>query len=323
MRRRWKLFGGLLLTVWLAALLSACSLQHSTEPQWLTLVTTTELDQSGLLDQLLPPFEQQTGVHVKRVPVSTATALQYASNAGVDVVLLPAGPAFDNLAGPAPANPPYQAKPFPTPTVGTTPSLIPPALPNLLYNERQVAFWDQLVILAPLNDTQQLKVHADALTCLKAISSTNNKFYGADPAIEPGLAQAEQRLWTSLGRYSPTDRGTGYQQIPGDFDAILKKAAADQAYTIVPLSTYLANTAAQSQLQIGFQNDKALYLPYEIAVPNNSPTQAQDRDIPLARTLLAFLTGPQAQTLIANFTNVKNSAPPYRPYYFPVYLPPL
>ncbi len=321
-RGKWLAVG--LVSLWLATLLSACSLQREAEPRWLVLLTTKELDESGLLEAIIPPFEQQSGLKVKRLPLATATALGYADKAGIDLILLPGGPALDQRAGPSPTFPAYQPEPFPTPTPNAGPSEIAPPLPGLLYNERRLAFWSQLVLVAPLNDPLGLSTRPDAVTGLKVIATTNSKFYGPLPASEPGLATLEQRLWNVIGRFGPADRGSGYRQIEGDFEKLLKTAAQDGAYTLVPFSTFLINrNEIKDKLKIGFENDKALFLPYEIAVPNNSPPQNQDRDVKLARSFVAFLTNQTGQSIITKFSPSGQSSLPYRPYYFPVFVAPL
>ena len=51
------------------------------------LATTTSTDNSGLLDELLPVFEERTGIEVKAVAVGTGAALRMASKGQADVVL--------------------------------------------------------------------------------------------------------------------------------------------------------------------------------------------------------------------------------------------
>ena len=51
------------------------------------LATTTSVQDSGLLDQLLPAFEQETGIHVRAVSVGTGKALELGRLGEADVVL--------------------------------------------------------------------------------------------------------------------------------------------------------------------------------------------------------------------------------------------
>jgi tungstate transport system substrate-binding protein len=316
----WGLLVALLLA--LSLVLAACSTDRSAvEPKWLVLVTTQELEDSGLLDIIIPPYEKASGVRVKRLPVTTATALDYASKAGVDVLLLPGGPALDKLGGPGPTYPPYQREPFPTPTAYAGPGQEPPLQPDALYNERKLALWSELVALAPVDD-QLIKNPPDVAGFLKLVTLNNAPFYAPAPAQEPGLAATEERFWGLKGFFTPADRGTGYRQIEADIATIVKKAAEDKAFTIAPLATFVKlqdDSAVKGKLEIALSGDIALYQPYEVLVPNNTP--GTDRDVKLARTLADYLTNQQAQALIAGYIPPGANHSLYRPYYYPVYVP--
>ena len=54
----------------------------------LILATTTSTQDSGLLDILLPHFQQQTGYQVKTVAVGTGAALKMAQEGNTDVLLV-------------------------------------------------------------------------------------------------------------------------------------------------------------------------------------------------------------------------------------------
>lgn len=325
-----NLFSLVLLTFSLSLLLSACSLDRTaTEQRWLVLVTTQELESSGLLDALLPPYEQATGVKVKRLPLGTAKALAYADKAGVDVLLLPAGLAFDKLAGATPTYPPYQAKPFPTPTPGNLayPTARPedgeaaPQPPGFLFNERRVALWSELVLVTPTSDPLRLPEANQefAAKTFKLIALTNTKLYAPSQAYEPGLYQASKRIWNQIGAFDLKDRGAGFRQFDGDINTVLRQAAEDGAYVLAPLASFVASGTSGKLKAFAFPADAATYLPYELALPNN--IGSQDRDVKLARTLAAYLTGTQAQEIIAKHTKGGFPNPPFRPHYFPVYVP--
>jgi tungstate transport system substrate-binding protein len=315
---------------WLLALLmvsslalAACSTDRSVvEPRWLVLLTTQELQDSGLLDIIIPPYEQANNVRVKRLPVTTAAGIDYALKAGVDVLLLPGGPALDQLGGPGPTYPPYQRESFPTPTAYAGPGPEPAPQPHpALYNERKLALWSELVALAPADD-QLVKNPPDIAGFLKLVALNNAPFYAPAPAQEPGLAATQERFWTLKGLYTPADRGAGYRVLDYDSAEIVKKAAGDKAFTIAPLATFLklqADPAVKGKLKIALPGDLALYQPYEVLVPNNAP--GTDRDVKLARTFADYLTNQKAQALIAGYTPSGADHPVYRPTYFPVYVP--
>lgn len=307
----------------LTLVLAACSTDRSAvEPKWLALVTTQELEDSGLLDIIIPPYEQANNVRVKRLPVTTALGLKYARNAGVDVLLLPGGPALDALGGPSPTYPPYQKELFPTPTAYAGPGPEPELQPNLLYNERKLALWTELVALTPADD-QTAQTAPDIANFLKLVVLNNTPFYVPTATQEPGLVATLDRLWGLKGLYTPADRGTGYRQIDADIATVVKKAAEDKAFVIAPLATFIklqqSDPTLKGKLKIALALDKTLYQPYEVLVPNNTP--GTDRDVKLARTLADYLTNQKAQALIAGYIPPGADHPLYRPYYYPVFIP--
>src|SRR5262249_49168954 len=79
-------------TTWLLILLSllaAVGCSGSDQPnKSLTLATTTSTQDSGLLDVLVPVFENQAGVKVKVVAVGTGQALELGRRGDADVLLV-------------------------------------------------------------------------------------------------------------------------------------------------------------------------------------------------------------------------------------------
>ena len=61
----------------------------------LKLATTTSTANSGLINQLNPVFEKQTGIRVDVISVGTGKALRLGKNGDVDVVLVHARSAED------------------------------------------------------------------------------------------------------------------------------------------------------------------------------------------------------------------------------------
>lgn len=310
----------------LSGLLTGCSLSRSgAEPKWLVLLTTAELDQSGLLDVILPPYEKSAGVRIKRLPLSTQTSLNYAALAGIDVVLLPGGTALDKLSGPQPTFAPFRPELYPTPTPHTTPAEPEEALAyNFLYYERKLAFWSKLVLLAPADSQLAIQPYSDVANTLKTLYLTNLPIYAPTSPAEPGLYDLGERLWRLIGRFEPKDRGTGYKQVEGDFLTVLKKAATDKAYIIAPLAVYLkaqSDPAIAGKFKIAIAEDNTLYLPYELAIPNNVPTQ--DRDVVAARALAQYLRGQSVQASLADFRLANSKEVIFKPHYFAAYVPPL
>ena len=93
------LFAG---TVLVFSLTTAQAADPSAEPlkpanPVLKLATTTSTDNSGLLKEILPVFEKETGYQVQVIAVGTGKALKMGEDGDVDVVLVHARAAEDKF----------------------------------------------------------------------------------------------------------------------------------------------------------------------------------------------------------------------------------
>ena len=64
-----------------------CALPVGAEKPGILLATTTSVRDSGLLDTLLPAFEEHTGIRVRVVAVGTGAALRMGREGNADVLL--------------------------------------------------------------------------------------------------------------------------------------------------------------------------------------------------------------------------------------------
>jgi tungstate transport system substrate-binding protein len=76
-----------LLSTMLAALLLVVGCTEDPESKIIILATTTSTQDSGLLDVLLPLFEEESGYRVKTIAVGTGEALAMATRGDADVLL--------------------------------------------------------------------------------------------------------------------------------------------------------------------------------------------------------------------------------------------
>ena len=77
----------LTLSALLATLLAATACFQGAERS-LVLTTTTSTYDSGLLDHIIPPFEEEHNAHVRVISVGTGQALAIAARGDADVVLV-------------------------------------------------------------------------------------------------------------------------------------------------------------------------------------------------------------------------------------------
>ena len=63
----------------------------------LTMATTTSTENSGLLDELIPPFEEKFDVQVDVVAVGTGAAIELGRNGDADIIFVHAREAEDEF----------------------------------------------------------------------------------------------------------------------------------------------------------------------------------------------------------------------------------
>ena len=85
MRKRFTLALSVLLVL---ILLVGCGGEKSEAGDSIILSTTTSTQDSGLLDYLLPKFEEETGIEVKVIAVGTGKALQMGKEGEADIMII-------------------------------------------------------------------------------------------------------------------------------------------------------------------------------------------------------------------------------------------
>src|SRR3982074_2046859 len=131
------------------------------------LATTTSTQDSGLLDVLVPLFQQQTGYQVKTVSVGTGAALALGARGEADVVLVHA-PASE-VQWMAQGN-------------GA---------------ERLLVMHNDFLIVGPADDPAHLKGDASALGAVKKIADAKAPFVSRGD--NSGTQQLELSLWQKTG----------------------------------------------------------------------------------------------------------------------------
>jgi tungstate transport system substrate-binding protein len=259
----------LLLSCLLTLALSACS-QTSPTPEPLPptspeiiLATTTSTQDSGLLDVLIPVFEQKSGYTVKTVAVGSGQALKMAEQGNADVLLVHSPAAEKAL------------------------------IANSFGIERQLVMHNDFVIVGPPPDPAKIREAQLAVEALQKIAAASAGFISRGD--DSGTHKMELSLWQQA---SLTPEGAWYQESGQGMGATLKIASEKEAYTLTDRATYLANRATLD-LAILFAGDKALLNMYHVIVVN--PAKWTKVNAAGARAFASFLLSPETQTLIGQF----------------------
>jgi len=252
---------------WVAALVAlACAVVGRADARSkpsIILATTTSTEDSGLLDVLVPRFEQESGIEVKVIAVGTGAALRMGGTGDADVLLVHAPD----------AERPYVAS-------------------GDLIDGRQVMHND-FILLGPPADPAGVRRARSAVDAMRAIAARGVFVSRGD---DSGTHKQEMALWTAAGidpralsRREETGQGMG---------ATLNVADQKRAYALSDRGTYLA-LRRRLALVVVFQGDTALRNIYHVYAVN--PARHRNAKRAEADRFIAFLVSPAVQQAIAAF----------------------
>ncbi len=265
--RKFRLFSSRLIMIpamllmILAFALAGCSSSGSTE---LILSSTTSTGDSGLMDVLLPIFEQQTGYKVKPIYVGSGAAMTMGERGEADVLLVHA---------------PDSEVAFMQAGHGTS---------------RKLVMHNDFVIVGPADDPAGIKGAASALDAISKIAAGNTIFVSRGD--NSGTNQLELKLWKNAA-IEPKGQ-SWYQESGQGMGATLNIASEKSAYTITDRATYLA-TRKNLSLDILVEGDPALLNIYHVIVVN--PQKSDKINNAGALAFADFMISTQAQEVIRTF----------------------
>jgi tungstate transport system substrate-binding protein len=229
----------------------------------LILATTTSTQDSGLLDVLIPQFEDAHDYKVKTIAVGSGEALRLASEGEADVVL---------------AHSPKAEEEFMTAGNGES---------------RIVVMHNDFVIVGPADDPAGIEDAATASEAFDKIASSESTFLSRGD--ESGTNTKELSLW-SAAEIEPG--GSWYQETGQGMGATLTATSEKQGYTLSDRGTYLAQKE-NLDLELLFEGDKALFNQYHVIVVD--PKKHSKVNAEGARAFAAFITSPSVQATIGEF----------------------
>jgi tungstate transport system substrate-binding protein len=242
-------------------LLTACG--GPDESPRVRLATTTSTDDSGLLDFLLPPFEEREGVKVDRIAVGTGRALALAKRGDADIILVHARAREDAFVAEG------------------------------WGIDRRDIMWNDFVIAGPAEDPAGIKDATGAADALARIAAAAATFISRGD--DSGTHTRELILWEAAG-IEPD--WTDYKEAGQGMGACLNIADEKRGYVLTDRGTYLA-FGRKVDLEVLVEGDPALRNPYGAILVN--PEKRPHVNADGARKLLDYLTSPEGQARIAAF----------------------
>ncbi len=230
----------------------------------LILATTTSTENSGLLDELIPPFEEKFDIRVDVVSVGTGKAISLAENGDVDIILVHAREAENAFVE-----------------------------AGYGVNRRDVMYND-FIILGPTADPAGVNGMEDATAAFTKIAEASSNFVSRGD--DSGTNKKELSLWSTAG-IEPS--GSWYIETGQGMGASLNVANEKQAYILVDRGTYLAYKA-DLDLEILVEGDPKLFNPYGI-IPVN-PAMHTHVNYQMAMAFVGYITSQQGQKIINEYT---------------------
>jgi tungstate transport system substrate-binding protein len=230
----------------------------------LILATTTSTEDSGLLNYILPEFEQLTGVTVDVIAVGTGQALKLGEDGNADVLLVHARAREDE---------------FMAAGHGV---------------RREDVMYNDFVIVGPDDDPAGIRGMTNAGDAFKLISESEAPFVSRGD--DSGTHSKEKAIW-SAARIEPA--GDWYISAGQGMGAVLTMAAEQQAYTLSDRATYLARLKEDLELSILVEDDPILFNPYGVIAVNPDKNPAIQNE--LANQFIDWIISVPTQEMIGQF----------------------
>ena len=242
----------------------------------LILATTTSTQDSGLLDVLVPMFQEQTGYTVQTIAVGSGEAMKMGEEGNADVLLVHA---------------PASEKDFMAAGNGT---------------DRFLVMHNDFIIVGPASDPAGIKGMTVAKDAFKAIFEAGANF--VTRGDDSGTHKKELALWKAAGLdpagqawYIETGQGMG---------ASMTVASETESYILTDRATYLANKD-NYQLEVLVEGDTSLLNVYHVITVSQTKWPKVNYEGALA--FANFMIDPETQKVIGEFGADKFGQPLFFP----------
>jgi tungstate transport system substrate-binding protein len=229
----------------------------------LRLATTTSVEQTGLLADLLPVFEARAGVKVQVLAVGTGQALELARRGDVDAVLV---------------HDPEAEERFVADGFGI---------------ERRALMHNDFVLVGPPDDPAGLRGGHDAVVALRAVAAAQAAFVSRGD--QSGTHRAELRLWRAAD-LAPS--GAWYVEAGQGQAQALLIASERKSYCLTDRATF-RTVREKVALELLVEGDPRLLNRYSGMLVN--PAKQPAVNVTAARAFLDWLVSSEAQARIGAF----------------------
>jgi tungstate transport system substrate-binding protein len=230
----------------------------------LILSTTTSTQDSGLLDVLIPAFQQASGYTVKTASVGSGQALKMGQDCNADVLLV---------------HSPTDEKAFMDAGYGS---------------DRRLVMHNDFIVVGPNTDPANVQATHSAVDAFTAIANAKATFISRGD--KSGTNSKELALWKKA---NITPQGDWYQESGQGMGPTLKIANEKNAYTLTDRATYLATRDNLDSLVIVLEGDNNLLNVYHVILVN--PAKCTKLNVDGAKAFADYVVSAEGQALIGKF----------------------
>ncbi len=235
------------------------------------MATTTSTYDSGLLDAILPEFEELYDAEVEVVAVGTGQALALGERGDVDVLLV---------------HDPAREEAFVRAGYGV---------------ERTILMYNDFILVGPLDDPAGVLDFSSAAEAFERIAGKQAEF--SSRGDESGTHGREKQIWEKVG-FQPTHEQDWYLSLGQGMGSTLQFANERGTYTLTDRGTFLAQSENLPNLKVlvgggsFFVNpDETLLNCYSVMIVN--PERYPQVKFNLARDFIRWITDPATKANIA------------------------
>ena len=217
-------------------LLALAACRDQSRPVYLDIATTTSVKNSGVLDELLRPFQQESGIIVRAHAAGSGRALEMMADGIVDLVLTHA--------------PRLETKYLAT---------------HATWVYRKIAF-NRFVIVGPPHDPAGVRGAPNAVEAFRRIARADVNFISRHD--ESGTHERESRMWEDAGRRPDTDN---LVVSAGSMATALRHTEERVGYTLSDEATF---RQFESSLELAalYADDDALLNTYAVVYSRGAAT---------------------------------------------------
>ena len=268
----------LLMLVYLSALLAGCAAPETTpvpttlvpeaaQPaarEKLILATTTSTEDSGLLDFILPDFEEEYNCDVDVIAVGTGQAVQLGVDGNADVLLVHDRAKEDKFMNDGDGV------------------------------RREDVMYNDFIVIGPEDDPAGIKGLTSVVDVFRKIKESESPFVSRGD--DSGTHSRELSFWKAAG-IEPS--GDWYISAGQSMGVVLTMADEMNAYTLSDRATYLARTLEGIKLVILTEGDPLMFNPYGVLAVD--PSKSSNINDEMAQKFIDWIISVPVQTKIAEF----------------------